>query len=648
MTKQSKSTHRRQVAMAEDCVRFDNPGDLLRALYAAGEGRGESFPASILSLADGGWAVGRSAFGKTGQSTAELERLLLQYAVPGRIVLGLVQGEPLPLVELLESGWTRRDPVRADSEEWFEGGRFDRREYILGAKTDEQNEQLLAALMNCRVAGIEARGINKADPAGPYVYLWHVSGGRPPAAVLSMAAGVWWGPVARRSGDVYEQWPYTTSLPEEWLNAAPWGAPLVLLGRDAPEKVLVQVGDRRLFGPLYEAVELHPEARKAVVVLQGVDPGPEPLDLDVELKLIPDTTRDVRRRREDEIVGEISYLQAVLESMTPGGRDPGDDPFPVREPLYLYREAGSRVPFALRRLLVEWSDLPEDLRSLQYTRIAEPSGGGRGVVHVLTTKSALGKDRDHSSGVGLRLRAYAPDGAEPYPTRFVLAPEWVRFGLRLFIPAGRNLVLYPELKPSRLAAEKLFHALSPEPARFPSGDCFLLLPADDDSFTSLRIPGESFQPLIEAYRWECRANVQAKTRETLMDSFGALQERFLEGVHKSFKKTLSARLATLEEEQNARLAELARAADEWVKMEALLRQSQPELQGVLLTIQGIRDKLSALVAQFGALSTAVGRIETLQKDLAKYDQQLNEIVAECEQIRLSLLPSPSAAGGGPT
>jgi hypothetical protein len=169
------------------------------------------------------------------------------------------------------------------------------------------------------------------------------------------------------------------------------------------------------------------------------------------------------------------------------------------------------LPLPLQRLSMEWTDQPRDLGHLRYLQLGpgalpEHMVGTSRTVHVLTTAAALGEPGEEPGAdmVGLRLRDYRPEGGGL--RQFHLLPEWARFGLRIFVPAGQGLRIYPEIPACTLAADKLASVLLP--ADEPERDkwCILLSRLRGGQTQVCRIRGP-FRKLVEAAEWRCHLEV---------------------------------------------------------------------------------------------------------------------------------------------
>src|SRR5207249_3260065 len=120
------------------------------------------------------------------------------------------------------------------------------------------------------------------------------------------------------------------------------------------------------------------------------------------------TPRRAWANRITELSQEIEAKEAIRDQML-RRREPAEAIEVSPEPLFLIAETPDlygEVPDELRRLLLEWADQAEDLRSLYYMKL-EPATLPEGLflrgspIHVLTTGAALGMKE--SGAVGVRL-----------------------------------------------------------------------------------------------------------------------------------------------------------------------------------------------------------------------------------------------------
>jgi hypothetical protein len=128
------------------------------------------------------------------------------------------------------------------------------------------------------------------------------------------------------------------------------------------------------------------------------------------------------------------------------------------------------------------------------------------------------------------LRDYAPQRG----AAFDLLPEWAgsRGGLRLFVQRRHRLALYPEVRPTPLAARKLARCLLP--AGEMASSCALLMPSQNGlRVEAIALRRDAFQPLTRAFEWDCAVQVEpsvgeaAKVSQRLAERFSVVVEEAL-------------------------------------------------------------------------------------------------------------------------
>lgn len=482
-------------------------------------------------LADGtvGWALDRALFGE------ELKRYATQYGWKGCSVQARPSAAPpdLSILDLVMPQWTYRDPAEnAGLPQQMEGddaiqsaiyrpfAKDSDHFHILAAKGATESQRLLTLLTDSLAQGLKACALPmEPDPAGcPWEFFWLIRSRYADPFILRQASRCWWGPIGRGDPQVFVQWPYSVSIPSKVLAALPWGqdARYVLLSKDPPHHLIMRrLGQAEVFRDLAESARLVTGSPAVVKDLAPVSPS-DRVELRVRLRLTdqPPARRLVARINdlEQELAARNAVLQRLRENdvavVPPRGR---------REPLLFYPvESGSdEPPIALRRLLTEWVDFDTGLRSVYYAKIeaeqVPPGLFGEGKdLHVLTSGRAIGKP--DAGQVGAQLWDYRMDAS-----LFQLCPEWEHFDLRLFLPAGRYLEIYPDLRPTARTGQRLKEVIldGADPS------CLAVLAQDGERrMHVLRLRTGEFQPLVQAWRWGCALDLELDAPRLLTGTVG--------------------------------------------------------------------------------------------------------------------------------
>lgn len=626
-------------------VRFAELRHLLQALHVQRGPDPRPFPARVHQDSSGAFWVPlwELASGATGDDLVHLARqsswdLRLAPAPPKG-------GRQVHLAAAFQGPWRFRDPLTAAQSRSEPAPGPSWPAYLLAARDEDQALGLLRSLTRSLTAGIRARPLLPEPSSAPYRFLWAIRG-RPPLEALQAAQDAWWRPVRSQHGDlcVYRPWPYELGWADEapilsridWEPAgtgevgAKTGKPgLVLLARDAPPVVVRLRPGAPALQDLIEVADLEvgPDPPRALQALETPDP---PYRLSVRLRLVETDpaqrfAREIRNVRSDIErkriqLGRLEDLHAQLTR----GRDGS-------EPLFVYVEPQGQVPAGLGRLLVEWSDQCDadtGLRALRYQKIdpealpAELKAPGSAVdVHLLTTARAL--DGIGSRLPGLRLAAYAP----VHGRIFDLLPQWCRFDLRLFLPAGLHLTLYPELRPGALGAEKLARALCPDLADGERREdwCVLLYPAQRGGLCALRARRDAFQPLIQGVDWHCNLDVSPHPARPLqLDTLAALGRSMDEAFLAAADRFVGQEVASLEKR-------VASCGDDARVLAKRIDELQTALAGIERAVAGLeRERQNVRFELRQARGTFDGAWKNLEASSRAMKELLDELQAQQE------------------
>jgi len=638
-------------------VIFEKIQYLLQALYTTR--RNETFPLKVkeINQKNGGWAVSLQQFGNN-ISRSLFERLCSQYGWRATVVERLPSTHEVQLAEIIDREWHYCDPLRLDQTELS-------RSYILGAQNSQQAQYLLKYLTGCHTENISARPLivpeNDVSNTG-FPFLWEITvtedtPTHPPLFLLQEAQRTWWRTVElyHEQIKIFVEWPY--QLPEDYLRHLDWGkdARLVLISRHESPIVVRISNDDPTFYELIDVAEVQVGKRHTI----SVNPAPVGnLNFKVDLKLVQNPSpRQIYADRISELTVEIEAKQALKELLQDQSEDIDTSDI-VPEPLFLYAGKKSNIPFELRRLLIEWSDQEQALRSLQYQKIdwqSLPQGimpTNTDDVHVLTTETALKKGVLNS--VGLQLRDYTPAGGARF-TRFDLLTEWMDFGLRIFIPQDRQLELYPALKPSPVAADKLKRALLPPDANKQDW-IVVLIPADNGQLQVCQLPAK-FKPLIEEFNWQCNLDIPISSPSILRPLAQKARGQFITSIEKLFTTNVKGQIKTrLKKAKGKLVARLELVSHVLTKREENVSSCEKELSEIdnqfveiYKVLNRLDSELNDLVTNLSNISQDTAQIQDKLENLKSIANQIDEKVnkisalnAEARRLRLQRLSTVKA------
>jgi len=394
--------------------------------------------------------------------------------------------------------------------------------------------------------------------------------------------------------------------------------------------VLEPPGQAREFSPLIDVADLRLRGEMSQPARgQAVPPAAE---FEIQVRLVEGTERSTRARRLADLKHEIRALQLALARLEgePGEpRSLGEGP---SEPLFLF--AGdppkgpgqpAMLPEPLQRLNVEWTDQPRELGRLRYLQLSPGSlprhlVAPDRVVHVLTTAAALGEPGEEPGAdlVSLRLRHDLAEGEGL--TRFHLLREWARFGLRIFLPAGQALSIYPDLPTCTTAADKLASVLLPQDDGDRQNWCVLFSRGPEGRTQVCRVRGP-FRRLVEASEWKCRLDVPLpEDWAGRLEMYAAEQadQVFLESLERAFRdearghavEHLETRRRELAGElQQTHLADQAALREQAGTLEARIRADREWLDLVEAGRQELRTRAEEMARVQADLEGACRRLE---------------------------------------
>jgi len=671
---------------------FKNLKDLVLGLHVC-SGPQVRFPERVIQASDGRWVVEISP---QDLDLPEIQAILESLAPsdPGQVWIAAAapSGITLSIVSVLDGTWVYRDPQKSLSlpaDPAFGPGMHPLREgvrYILASRDAAGAQRLLDNLSEALVTGIRAFSWPPGTGPAPGTHrFWMVTSDDPPVPyhLLAEAERAWWGPLVTHPCQVFVQWPYSLDMAHRLLERIPWGpeGSVVLLNHpreaagDPSVVVLEPPGQAREFSPLIDVADLKLRDEVSQPARgEALNPNPE---FEIQLRLVEGSERSTRARRVADLKHEIRALQLALariEGEPHAPRSQGQDPL---ETLFLY--AGdppkgpgqpAMLPEPLQRLNVEWTDQPRELGRLRYLQLSPGSlpehlFAPDRVVHVLTTAAALGEPGEEPGAdlVSLRLRKDLPE--EEGLAHFHLLQEWARFGLRIFLPAGQGLKIYPDLPTCATAADKLASVLLPQDDCDRQDWCLLFSRTPGGRTQVCRIRGP-FRRLVEASDWTCRLDVPlpedwagrlklyaAEQADRIFVE--SLERAFLEEARGRALEHLETRRRELAGELNqAHLADQAALREQAGTVEARIRADREWLDLVEARRQELRTQAQE-VARVQAdlegacrrleheLEQAEGRSEGLREvatrilgDLEGPNQDTRRARAQAEELRRSL------------
>lgn len=509
------------------------------------------------------WAVPMDCF---ACDVASLQTVFEQCHWDVQLLRGLpAKARQRSVTDLVDGSWYRRldmgtgqdGPFRHTSQASLDPDVPNFR-YIVAVKDRQQASQVLDILTGCLALGLEARPMvpKPIDEKGPYAFFWSirrnthpVSGvvwenaeNSPPLSVIDAAERVWWGPVCGAEG-IYLQWPYDIRIPAEvWArHGRAAGLDIVLLSAHPPHQVRLKIpkGPDH-FESLIDVADLRANREPSILIpYDERSTGPTGFRFDVELKLVEPDERRSPANQIAQLELDIAAQCAILDDIKERTGHEDEDADIFFEPLYLYTAAKGEIPYQLRRILLEWCGQREDLGSLRYMKL-DPASLPEGFlwsgpppaceVHVLTTAAVKGESQ--RADTGLRLSRYRP--GEGLRNDFEWMQAWSAW-LNLFVPCGRTLELYPDLRPGELAARKLAEALLPPPDQHdPKAWCIILFPGHNGQVRAMRLPRDGFRPLVDSFDWRCNLDLGQLDVRLSDSTLDRVREQFAESVQRAF------------------------------------------------------------------------------------------------------------------
>lgn len=634
---------------ATDIVLFTNAGHLLSALSICKRIPGAKHPTHVYESVAGGWGGPIEWFGQPEQ----LIQLAAQCGWTFRFE-DISKTKQVAIIELLSGEWIYQDPLRPRETARLPGALADAvpvtqnevegaaLQYLLAAETEEQAQRILDALSLSLARGVQGTPV-LLEPIGArsrFRFFWSVRWQSPDIQIFKSASRVWCGPFGFGDVNIYEQWPFTLAVPISCLHQIPWGpdVEIVLLSKDDPDVLLLRRGQEpTVLREIEEVARL--TVGSAEVVAINVARPENPPRLEIEIRLVEESPRRAWANRITELSQEIEAKQAIRDQML--RRRESVEAIEVSpEPLFLIAETPDlrgEVPTELRRLLIEWADQTEDLRSLYYTKI-ESTGLPEGLflrgcpIHVLTTATALGVRE--SGSIGVRLWEYAPP--PPASRSMDLVPEWSRFGLRLFVPHLRRPEIYPHLRVGEVAAAKLAGAILPSEDPNPRHWLVLLLPGQSGRLEVLRLPTKSFTPLLDAHQWRCRLAPEVHEPTVAAAVHGRVEEELFRSLERSLSEAVleqaMRRLNPIESESASLSEEVGEAQTAVAALAGLVAEASSQLD---LAGSEVRNATRVLAEVSGDLHGVIDKENELRITI----ERLTRAVAELDRLRSALSES---------
>lgn len=650
---------------------FSQPCHLLNALHLSNGSI--SFPFHVLKTHDKLLSVPLHLVGGD-----HFDHLCKQHGWKATVEPKPPKGETIPLYQVLSMTdcWRPRDL----SQDMVNSDGHSSTNYLLGARDQEHAQQLVDFLTGLLVPEIRATPLileNVNGTASPlFKFFWLVSLARPLLIPFQTAQGAWREINGGGSRRVFVDWAHELMVDIDYLDKINWGAnePVVLLSHTEPNVpqsqrfipdvlILRQPTSSPSFADLIAVANLQ-VGTPHILELQPQQNQRAPLQFNVQVRLEDGNSDFALADRISKLTDEINAKSAIRDQLLRRRADSSHDRWMPQEPLYLYLD-DSEMPFALQRLLVEWTDQAEDLRALQYQRLTTNEWPedvrdyyGSNDIHVVTTPFALGQSGPLDLGV--RLREYPPRGQY---VSFDLLSEWEHFGLRLFAPHDRHVHLYPEFQPSEVAASKLAQAIlgkdAAGKARSPREWVALLVPAQSGRICPILLRIKKFQPLLASFEWNCRFDfmtIAASSGEQIVNRRQKLvQEQVKQITSDSAESILQEAQARINQQEQAILADLQRIEQEIADRKKRITIHQQTINQLLPLVNNLEQLLSNIsewcnkllqrlsnLSQEGKQTTGkINRITELKTDL---DTQNREI----EQVRQAIRDSSGTGNGTKT
>ena len=630
---------------------FPDARSLLQGLHGAVPPP-RRFPERVWQIGSGtspGYAVPRQLLGEG------FDALARQYGWAIEERAATSADREIPLVRLLASVDWR--PVGTSGAPDGGGAAFSapfdagnpRIRYLLVARNQEHAGRLLEGLTSFLVRGIHAVPLT-AESDSELSFFWWVDAGRqPPMPVLRAASRVYWGPVVRDDFLwIFKQWPWDLALPDELLRRLPWEEDngMVLLAREAPEICWLRPGEAgRAWTELTRVAEL----RAGTYAEARVCTEPNETAFRVDLRLVSGNAETRLERRIRELEREVRAKEQILESLRDQLDHAPASAERVPQLLYIYRESdGRRVPAPLRRLLIDWSGSAEEIATLRYAKLDGASLPGRhrrsgSHLHLLTTAAAITRPTEGtipapSPAIGWRLEEYAPRRGEN--TRFVRQDRWAASGLALFLPSGQDLVLYPEVAPSELNAQRLATALLGGAGR--RGHELALLFADvDHPLAVWRIPFGTFRPLTDERGWNCSVEVESMAPGLTASLVGNVRSTFVDSLGQALTLAVTEerdqRLTPIHRGLQQRLDTEARRVDRRLQdVQALTRRLDAFDRTVATSLEQLEVSASVLRDETAPLNSLLDRHRDEVRNLNDVTARLREARADMQSMDLTI------------
>jgi hypothetical protein len=519
-----------------DYYAFSRGQDLLNLIGMCHRAAGPKFPRTLLCTGENEFSVPVSLFPKE----VDVQKIVKQLG--GNVYRGPRRdGKEVELANAIALNWRGFDPVLRGPSGWrtelrSAGGSGNAPlAYVLASRNSESNQTLLGRLQEFLVERIDVRPVQfPRDANSPFEYFWRVSGDVP-ISVLRSAEMVWWSASISGNHQIFLRWPYELTEDPRVLEQVDWceSNAFVLLSGNPPQQFVVSGrSDLPHFDEMHVFAHLSVEEQREP--LRAAGRSSRKMAFPVRVNLIEGyRSEGPLKRRRDEVLNWMASYRSTLDELNTELLEINEEIHEIElsqsadvggefgrsyvwpEQLYFYREVEGKVPEEIQRLLIEWSHQPSQIETVQYMKVTASSdlidSEGR-VGHLLTTSAAIGQSS--SAGLGARLRAYRPRSGQN--VSYEMAPEWVPFGLRLFLPSdsGRKRIrLYPRLRPCELAAEALAKAFGlPESRNERTQWGAILQQCDGTQVRSWPFSVSEFRPLMSSIDWQCNLEVRVSPK----------------------------------------------------------------------------------------------------------------------------------------
>jgi hypothetical protein len=662
----------------DNAMLFDDPSHLLTAFDIVCGDR--PYPAKVLFVPDRGWAAAASSL----CSAAELKRLALQHGWKLELPEAAIAGQWVPMQSVISGEWTYRDPSKAM--EWAGGTAMPipamaswafldpttpHMQFILGA-TDECGAQRILDALSARFAqGISAVPV-LLDPVGesvgPFRFFWRAFLERPNPFLFEAAEQVWWGPLPnngeatttpaaqprehgaeRRSIQIFLEYPWRPPIETRRLHKMPWrsDAGIALVSRSEPAVIELRYAPEGSAFFEYLGVVKLAKGQSRVSLPAVLSQGITDARFKVDIRLAEPDPRRAEQIRIRELQDDIAAKQKILEHLESiGHHGAADDAGP--QPLFLYaqRETG-KIPPEIQRLVIEWSDQPEDIGAIRYAALhaddlPPPLFQPGTTLHVITAAATLGS-QPGSFDVAARLLDYKPSSINSWT--LMLDQEWADCNLRLFAPSTGHIWLYPNLRPSAFAAASLAAAIHSNPHVNRDEWLYLALPGRDKDLQFLLLRKDAFAPLSKAFEGMLDIDVslstprvsealQGKTRAAVLKT---IDSRLTNAVAQEAKSRLDKVTGRLKDEAKSLADDLEKRTKRMNDAKDLLAELDEALRDIGGTLNDAVNLSTEVARQLrnlgGRLQASADHVQSLHALIGRHRKLRQRVDAEIAATR---------------